>query len=187
MPRWDDQSDDELLVATRREPNAFGAFYRRHEDAVLRFFLGRARDPELAVDLTAETFAAALVSVRRFRPGPAPARAWLFGIARNVLAMSLRRRRVDDQARRRLHLPPLLIDDELLERVEELRGVEAESELRERVEELPDDQRYALRARVVDEREYADIARELRCSEAVIRKRVSRALGSLRHQLGDTP
>ncbi|MGO9763978.1 MAG: sigma factor-like helix-turn-helix DNA-binding protein [Solirubrobacteraceae bacterium] len=42
----------------------------------------------------------------------------------------------------------------------------------------------ALRARILDERDYAQIARELRCSEAVVRKRVSRALRTLRGALG---
>lgn len=182
MIGWEDRSDDELLVASSKEPDAFGAFYRRHEDAVLHFFLIRTRDGEVAIDLTAETFAAALVSARRFRPGPAPARAWLFGIARNVLAMSERRRRVENRARRRMHMPRLMIDDELLAQVKQLRDVP----VAEHLAALPLEQRHALEARVVDEREYADIAQELACSEAVVRKRVSRALSALRQQLGES-
>jgi DNA-directed RNA polymerase specialized sigma24 family protein len=67
------RSDDELLRRTPAEPAAFGEFYARHESAVLGFMRRRTGDPELAADLTAETFAAALVSVRRYHPGPAPA------------------------------------------------------------------------------------------------------------------
>jgi DNA-directed RNA polymerase specialized sigma24 family protein len=37
---------------------------------------------------------------------------------------------------------------------------------------------------VLEERDYGDIARELRCSEAVVRQRVSRGLGRLRRQIG---
>ena len=51
-------SDDDLLRWTPGDPDAFGAFYRRHEDAVLRYMVARVRDGELAADLTAETFAA---------------------------------------------------------------------------------------------------------------------------------
>ena len=61
-PVWDDAPDEQLLGSTRREPTAFGAFYRRHEDRILRYFLSRVGDPEVAADLTAETFAAALAS-----------------------------------------------------------------------------------------------------------------------------
>jgi D-alanyl-D-alanine carboxypeptidase len=82
--------DERLLLTARAEPGAFGVFYRRHEDRVLGYFLARVGDPELAADLTAETFAAALASAHRFRRCKAPASAWLFGIARNTLAMSRR-------------------------------------------------------------------------------------------------
>jgi RNA polymerase sigma factor (sigma-70 family) len=183
MRFWEDHSDEELLAATMQEPEAFGVFYRRYEGAVLRFFLARVRDSELAIDLTAESFAAALLAAHRFRRAGAPPEAWLFGIARNVLAMSARRRRVESRARRRLQMPALVVDD----RVEELRSDSADADLQALVDGLPPDQRHALHARVVDEREYVDIASELGCSELVVRKRVSRALNSLRQQLGETP
>ena len=48
------------------------------------------------------------------------------------------------------------------------------------MDRLPPDQREALRLRVLDERDYAEIARELECSEAVVRQRVSRATRTLR-------
>lgn len=180
MDRWDTSSDDDLLLAARREPEAFGAFYRRHEEAVLRYFIQRVRDAELAADLTAETFAAALVSSRSFRRRAEPARAWLFGIAEHTLAASLRRKQVAARARRKLELPPLSLTEEVLERVAALSDPALSL-----VDALPEAQREALQARVVDEREYPDIARELRCSEAVIRKRVSRALSTLRDQTAE--
>lgn len=177
MDRWDSSSDEDLLLAARREPEAFGAFYRRHEESVLRYFIQRVRDAELAADLTAETFAAALSASRRFWRRAEPAEAWLFGIARKTLAASLRRRRVAARARRRLELPVLPLTEEVLERVAALSDPALAL-----VDDLPEAQRQALQARVVDEREYPDIARDLRCSEAVIRKRVSRALSTLRDQ-----
>ena len=180
MDRWDTSSDEHLLLATRRDPEAFGAFYRRHEAAVLRFFFQRVRDAELATDLTAETFAAALLASRRFRRRAEPAEAWLFGIARKTLAASLRRKRVAARARRRLELPSLQLTEEVLERVAAL----ADPALA-LVDDLPEAQRKALQARVVEERDYPEIARELRCSEAVVRKRVSRALSTLRDQAGE--
>src|SRR3954452_18177014 len=97
--------DEELLSAARSDPAAFGAFYRRFEERMLRYFLSRVGDAEVAADLTAETFAAALASVRRFRASKGAAGAWLFGIAHNTLAMSTRRGRVEASARRRLGIP----------------------------------------------------------------------------------
>ncbi len=48
---------------------------------------------------------------------------------------------------------------------------------------LPADQQDAIRAHHIDEREYAEIARDLRLSESVLRKRVSRGLRTMRASL----
>jgi DNA-directed RNA polymerase specialized sigma24 family protein len=78
---------------------------------VLGYLRTRVADPEQALDLAAETFAAALISVRRYQPGRGPAAAWLLGIAHNKLLESLRRGRVEAAARRRLRLEPIALDD----------------------------------------------------------------------------
>src|SRR3954464_712363 len=97
-------ADAQLLAATAHDPRAFGEFYARHERAVFRFFYRRVQDAEVAADLSAECFAAALLAAGRFRGGEAPAVAWLFGIARHVLGRSAERRRVESRARARLRL-----------------------------------------------------------------------------------
>lgn len=48
---------------------------------------------------------------------------------------------------------------------------------------LPPDQHAAVRARVLEERGYDEIAAELECSTAVVRQRVSRGLSTLRTHL----
>ena len=178
-----DREDEELL---RRhgsgDPDAFVAYYRRNLSPVLAFFLRRTRDPELTADLTAEVFASALIAAPRFRPGEKPARAWLFGIAAHKLADSRRRGRVEDHARQRLALEPLVIDDADLERVEELAGRDT-AELESAMAAMPGEQRQAVIARVVDERSYAEIAAQMRCSELLVRQRVSRGLRRLRARI----
>jgi RNA polymerase sigma-70 factor (ECF subfamily) len=177
--------DDELLARfSAGDAEAFVGFYRRHLPAMLGFFLRRTADPELTADLAAEVFAAALLAAERYRPGERPALAWLYGIAAHKLADSRRRGRVQDAARRRLRLEPLIVDDAELARVEELAdtgaaGVALEDALRR----LPAEQRDAVLARVVDERAYADIAGEMHCSEMLVRQRVSRGLRSLRAEM----
>ena len=184
MEPFDDLSDEELLKATHRDPEAFGAFYRRHERAMLAYHLRRTGSAELAADLTAEVFAAALGSSRRFKPGKTPAAAWLYGIAKNKLAASRTRGRVEEGARRRVSAEPLVLTDEAIERVEELADAERQAEVMgDLLERLPADQREAVRLRVLEERDYEEIACELECSQAVVRQRVSRALHSLRRDL----
>jgi RNA polymerase sigma-70 factor (ECF subfamily) len=170
--------DDDLLAQfAAGDAEAFVAFYRRHLTAVLGFFLHRTGNPELTADLTAEVFAAALLAAERYRPGERPALAWLYGIAAHKLADSRRRGRVEDDARRRLALEPLVIDDEELARVQEMADPGAAEAA---VLTLPPAQRDAVLARVVDERPYAEIAQEMQCSELLVRQRVSRGLRALR-------
>jgi RNA polymerase sigma-70 factor (ECF subfamily) len=149
---------------------------------VLAFLARRVPQPELAADLMAETFASLLAVVRdpQHAVPPIPV-AWLLVTARNLLIDSHRRGSVDDHARRRLAMQPMVLDDRDLERVEE---ISAETDLmRELAARLEPDQLQALCARVLDEREYAEIAAQLKCSESVVRKRVSRALGVLRRAM----
>lgn len=176
----DTRTDAELLVATVADPSAFGTFYERHEKFVLAYFVRRVELPEIAVDLTAETFAQALTAAGRFRPGPAPAAAWLIGIARNVLAMSRRGGRVEDNARRRLRMEPVIVDEDAVERVVAL---DDNDELAALLDTLPAEQRQAVIARVIDEEDYSEIAAGLRCSESVVRQRVSRGLAHMRRQM----
>ncbi len=150
---------------------------------MLVFFLRRTGKADVSTDLTAEVFAAALSSSRRFRPGRTPAVGWLYGIAKNKLAASRNRGRVEERARRRLPADPLLLTDEALERVEALADAARDGlRLAELLESLPADQRDAVRAHILEERGYGELADDLECSEAVVRQRVSRGLRALRAQ-----
>lgn len=172
--------DAELLLAARRDPEAFAALYRRHARGIYAFLRRRVPSTELAFDLTAETFAAALESLDRFRPGEAPGRAWLYGIAWRKHSEALRRGRAEDRARRRLGMEPVTLTDEGIERIER---EAAGQPVRDALAGLPDDQRTAIEARVVGEEDYAGIAAGLECSESVVRQRVSRGLRTLRARL----
>src|SRR4051794_29741623 len=172
-------SDQELLVLARDTPQAFGAFYRRHVHAVHGYFRRRVFDVEAAFDLTAETFAAALRAVPRYEPRPEPARAWLFGIARNTLLEALRRGQVEDRARRALSMEPIVLDEDDVATLELL----AEIPALEAIADLPGEQRDAVLARHVDGESYAEIAARLACSESVVRQRVSRGLRTLRARM----
>jgi RNA polymerase sigma factor (sigma-70 family) len=179
----DEPADEALLEAARRDAEAFGLFYRRRVDAVLAFFLRRTGDRELAADLTAETFAAALGALPRYRPQRSAALAWLFTIAHHKLADSLRRGRVEDRARRRLGLEPLTFSDEDLELVEQRAAWAAGDSALSALEQLSAEQRAAVAGRVLEEAGYEELAGRLKCSQSVVRKRVSRGLAELRTRI----
>ena len=75
-------------------------------------------------------------------------------------------------------MPPLLLDDDDLARVEDLAD-EGELAL-SLLERLPAPPREAVRARVLADRGYGELAVELGCSEQVVRQHVSRSLKRLR-------
>jgi RNA polymerase sigma factor (sigma-70 family) len=175
--------DDVALIRllTAGDDDAFSVLYRRHVPAVLAFLRARVPEPELAFDLTAETFAVLALDAAKFRDD-GPLIAWLLGIARNKLIQSYRHRQVEDRARQALGLTAITLHDEDLARVEERADV-GRADLEAALVSLAPEMRAALLARVVDEREYADIGAELGCSSQLVRQRVHRGLTRLRSAL----
>jgi RNA polymerase sigma-70 factor (ECF subfamily) len=180
--------DAELLRTSARDPECFGVFYDRHAATVLAFFQRRTASPEAALDLAAETFAAAFNARRRYRKTDAPTVAWLFGIARRELAQALRTEEIATRARRRLRFESIEVEDDELRRIEELADLDP---IRERLEaalsELPGGAADAVRMRVKDDLPYAEVARRLGCSEGAARVRVARALTRLADALETQP
>jgi RNA polymerase sigma factor (sigma-70 family) len=155
--------------------------YRSHARDLLVYFTRRVYDPEVALDLVAETFAAAFAVRDQFRgPEPDHAIAWIYGIAHHQLARWFRRGAVERRALAKLGVEVPAMTDAEFERVIELTGLD---QLRGRVAaalaELPADQREAVQLRVVEEQPYAAIAERTGVSEQVARARVSRGLRAL--------
>lgn len=169
----DCRTDAELLAATPKDPDAFALFYRRHVRNVIAFCTRRMAPGEVA-DVVSEVFATALVYRKRFDPARGPAGAWLNGIAANKIAQAQRRDRVEAKLYRRIGGQRLRLEPSELEitlgPAELLAG-------------LPEDQRRAVVARVIADKPYVEIAQDERVSAQVVRKRVSRALSTLRSRL----
>lgn len=175
------QADAELVAAAADDADAFGVFYERHQLAVLSYFTHRTRSAPVAEELTAETFATAFLTSSRYEPGRGAATAWLFGIAKNVLLVSYRRRRVETASRRELGVRVEELSDGVWEEVQRRLG-DSLLELEPQLLELSDREQEAVHARVVEGREYAEIAADGDTTEAAVRQRVSRALRKLASQ-----
>ena len=170
-------SDRTLLL--EGDAAAFGEFYARHAEWVLLYLRRRSPDTELAADLAAEVFAAALAGRRRYRSQSDSAHAWLLAIACNKLNSALRSGYAERRARVRLGMRPVEITQDDLDRIDALGDSVTVHEL---LDHLPEDQRAAIVARVVDERGYDEIAVGQGVTEAVVRKRVSRGLAGMRRR-----
>jgi RNA polymerase sigma-70 factor (ECF subfamily) len=163
----------------------FVGFYEREAKSVLVFFARRTLDGELALDLTAETFAQAWCGWARVRSeSPEEVRGWLFTIARRQLSGYLRRGRVERRALRQLGVStPAMQHDDLFE-IDDAAGLgELRVALKVELASLGADQREALQLRVVEELPYTVVAQRLGISEATARARVSRGLRALSRAL----
>lgn len=181
MDRGHPTTDEDLLASG--ETDAFAVFYDRHARTVLGYFARRTGDPQAAADLTAETFASAIVTQHRYHPTGAPALAWLFKIAARRLVDYERRGAVERRMRGRLamHTPRVTPEDVAMI------GVLADDAASVLLAELPAEQREAVSAHLIDERDYAELAASLQVSEAAVRQRVSRGLSALRRRHGGSP
>lgn len=88
----DDPPDVALVAAAQADPGAFVALVERDVDRVYAYCHARLGDREAAEDATSEVFTRALCALGRYRDGLFA--AWLFRIARNVVAAAQRRRPV---------------------------------------------------------------------------------------------
>jgi RNA polymerase sigma factor (sigma-70 family) len=179
-PPWRSRTGS-VLGRSAEDAEAFRDFYVANVQRVVVFFTRRTLDAEVALDLTGETFAVALQRRRQFRGRTdAEAEAWLFAIARSQLAHFWRRGVAERKALQQVGLDPPSIAQSELERIEELAGL---PELRDRIQRavagLRPQQAYVVLQRIVAEREYDDLARELGVSQDVVRARVSRGLRAL--------
>jgi RNA polymerase sigma factor (sigma-70 family) len=176
-------SDCELLWSARSDPEAFGVFYRRHAVGLERWLRSQTPDIATAADLTAETFAQALVGLERFRGDEeGAAHAWIYGIARNLVRRYHRRGRVEMATCRKLGIQVDLDPQEIADLEQRMQAMAHASELSQALDALPSAQREAVQLRIIDELDYPEAAIRMGTSEQNARMRVSRALRTLQQR-----
>jgi RNA polymerase sigma factor (sigma-70 family) len=163
------------------DANDISDLYRSHARDLLVYFTRRVYDPEVALDLVAETFAAAFSVRDQCRASdPGDALAWIYGIAHHQLGRYFRRGAVERRALAKLGVEVPSMTEEEYERIIDLTGLDRlRGRLRKALSELPVDQRRAVEMRIVEERGYAEVASALGVTEQVARARVSRGLRAL--------
>lgn len=171
--------DDELALAARTDPEAFGLLYRRHRLSVYRYLRSRTPSDDDAIELTAITFERALVAMPRYRPRGGGVVAWLLRIARNAAIDAGRRTSVipldTDVVDRRTGASP----EALVVANEERRA------LAEALATLPEPQREAVILRYAAGLRARQIGEVLGKSDAATQKLLSRALASIREHYRD--
>jgi len=157
------------------DADAFEAFYREHVDAVQGFVARRVADPEIAADLTADVFVAAIESAETYTPSRGTPVAWLFGIAQRVVASRWRRdgreRRMTARVRGRE-----LLDVDDIERLEQRLAAEQDSRrLYSAMSRLSANERMVLELVALDELSVGEAAAALGIHHVTARVRLHRA------------
>jgi RNA polymerase sigma factor (sigma-70 family) len=158
-------------------PEAFTAVFDRHFVAVHRY-LARRAGRDRAEDLASQTFMVAFERRRTYRDGLGSARAWLLGIATNIL-------REDYRSEQRLLSTITHLGNEQWASAPGSAGGggHEDYDLAGALSRLDVGQRDALLLHVWGELSYGEIAESLDIPIGTVRSRISRACASLRSDL----
>lgn len=174
------ESDDDgaLLEAWRAGDRGKGnALFARHIRSVSRFF--RTKVPEAAEDLTQQTF---LSLVQGRVPATATFRAYLFGVARNVLLMHLRGKMRADK-----RFDPLTwsAPDAGASPVRAAQAIQQQQVLAQALQRVPVDYQVALELHYFEGLSVAEIAEVLGKPAGTIKSLLSRGRDLVRDKLGE--
>lgn len=179
-----DIEDVTLIKRIQDDPHAVDLLYRRHVDSVYAFAFRRCGDAELAADVTAETFAAAILAAHTYRPDAAPVRGWLCGIARHKTVDAQRRNHAERRARERLGIrQPAAHHDDLDALEERLDALDRGRDIKRLVEDLPPGERQAVTAVIMGDLDPIDVAQQLDLTVPTLRKRLRRGVRRLADQM----
>lgn len=164
-------SDEELVAAAvAGTQEAWDVLIERYQPRILRYLRLQTSDPELAADLTQDTFLTVLTELSHLPPGH-PFVAWLYRIAQHRLLRARHRqalRRLISLERMSPYTPSLQADDLT-------QGLETHEIILQVLEELSRPLRDALLLNAVEGFSASDVALVLNISGAAAKRRISRA------------
>lgn len=165
------------------DPEIFEAFYREHLEAVQKFVARRVGDRERAADLTAEVFLAAIGAAHRYRPGRGTPKAWLYGIARTVVAADRRQVGREQTREDRLRASTLLDEDDAAQIEARIEAAARLRHLYEAMGRLSEPERAILELVAIDELSLKEAATAAGVRPVTARVRLHRARRKLRAEL----
>jgi RNA polymerase sigma-70 factor (ECF subfamily) len=160
------------------DPAAVAAMYVEHAAELRRFVLGVVRDPDLAGDVLQATFARAIEQGGAARAETR--KGWLFRVALHEALAARRRRGVREKAQR--ELAALWTPTGERPEASLIRGETVEA-VRKALDTLPPEQRQVVRARIDEDKTFAQIASELHVPLGTVLTRMRLALAKLRRGL----
>lgn len=172
-----------LVRSIGTDPEIFEAFYREHVEQIERFVVRRVGDRDRAADLTAEVFLAAIDSAPRYRARQGTPKAWLFGIARIVVASDGRQRWRQRLGEERLRGSTLVDEDDAARLDARIDAARHSRKLYAAMARLPEGERAVFELVAIDELSLAEAAAATGIRPVTARVRLHRARRKLRTEL----
>jgi RNA polymerase sigma-70 factor, ECF subfamily len=160
-------------AAQRGDEDAWGILFDQHYPRLYRFFRARLASSQQAEDLASDVFLEAFRSVDKFQWQGKPFEAWLFGIAKHVLASYYRSRQVDE--RLSLDTEPAVRDEYIA------------VEIRSILNQLPAEYRTALELRFMLGLSGTEAAEVMGRTHGAFRSLLFRAVRAFRHESKPVP
>ena len=188
--------DDELMERYRAgDENAFTLLVRRHQRPLINFIARFINDRDGAEDLAQETFLRIFKAARRYTPGRANFKTWMYHIAANLCKNELRNR-----GRRNRYRVDNVVESDSgeAEQIDLIENAPADAsfqpevalerkELREALQtaiaELPEQYRVPLVLRDLQGLSYDEISEVLELRSGTTKSRINRARLMLKEKL----
>jgi len=171
------------VAAIATDPEVLDRFYREHIGAVEGFVARRVGDPYLVADLTADVFLAAIQAAGSYSGGRGAPIAWLYGIARNVVANEWRHRAGESRTLRRISGRELVADADLAGLHERIDAESAGRRLHAELGRLSERDRAVLELVALDDLTVSEAAHALGITAVTARVRLHRARRALQARL----
>lgn len=168
-----------LIERAKVDPDAFGELYRKYVDRIFSYILYRVGDREEAEDLTAKVFMRAMGHIGRYVDRGLPFSAWLYRIARNLVANWYR----DRSKRTMVAIDDLPLKDRKSGPEQLAPLTESSESLLGAIRGLPEERQELLVLKFVERMSNADIGQTMGRSEGAIKSLYHRTLLSLRDEL----
>ena len=189
--------DDELMERYRAgDENAFTLLVRRHQQPLVSFIARYINDRDGAEDLAQETFIRIFKASRRYKPGRAQFKTWMYHIASNLCKNELRNRGRRDRYRvdnvvdgdgggdsEQIDLIESAPADSAFQPEVALERKELHEAIQTAIAELPEQYRVPLVLRDLQGLSYDEISEVLELRSGTTKSRINRARLMLKDKL----
>ena len=169
------RAENELIDASRRDPDKFSGIYDRYFEGIFYFIYRRTDDEAIASDLCSQTFLKALQNLKKYEFRGLPFSAWLYRIASNEVNKYYNRKK-----KRKVFS---LEEERVIELFDEQENTFSENHIATLIttlNDLPTETVEVLELRFFEGRSFKEIAYILNIGESGAKMRLYRAVDKLR-------